>query len=427
MNTGARAIAIVGGGVTGWLLGAALVRRGIECDIYDTDPSAGFSSTRNQGWLHSGAFYVAIQDDPKVAIACRAGSRWFRQFAPEAVRTAVPAYYLFEDPNERQRVMHDCQQLGIFAQSLTDVEFNALANHEPMLQGQMAPLYALEVHDYPLDTATVLTKLSGMACDAGLRYRQIVDWSTLQISWQRPWWEILDGAQHAHSYDAVVLACGPNIPSMLDALLPTHGYNFLITKIPVLAVHDALSTSLLAIPNAVGAPQLVPFEGQNGTRGVTICLYRKDIPTNDPNDDTLPHTHGRDHANALGDMYRGVLPITRGNQPQAHFYICHKLSLRPSPGSSLSRTHILLSLSPDRQAPNNLFALYPGKFTATPVAVNACLREIGALLRFSRRVANALTASGGARPAIAAQAYYPGTQHQTVRLTVNSWNRLLIS
>ncbi len=91
MSTGTPCVAIIGGGISGWLVAYFLAEQGITSTVYDMDPCSGYSSTRNQGWLHGGAFYIALDDDPGVAEACRDGSNWFQQFIGGAIGKAARA------------------------------------------------------------------------------------------------------------------------------------------------------------------------------------------------------------------------------------------------------------------------------------------------------------------------------------------------
>ena len=52
-------MAIMGSGAAGLWLAHELTRRGYSVAVLDRQPFCGFASTRNQGWLQSGALYAA--------------------------------------------------------------------------------------------------------------------------------------------------------------------------------------------------------------------------------------------------------------------------------------------------------------------------------------------------------------------------------
>lgn len=88
-------VLIIGGGCAGWLVALKLVQRGISCMIVDTNPGCAYASTRNQGWLHSGAYY-AIHDDIVVAQACGSGYHYIEHFYPDTIHEQTRCYFLFK-------------------------------------------------------------------------------------------------------------------------------------------------------------------------------------------------------------------------------------------------------------------------------------------------------------------------------------------
>src|SRR5712692_185855 len=53
-------VCILGGGVGGLWLQLELSNRGFHTIVVDHKHLGAFASTRNQGWLHSGAFYMVL-------------------------------------------------------------------------------------------------------------------------------------------------------------------------------------------------------------------------------------------------------------------------------------------------------------------------------------------------------------------------------
>lgn len=383
MSAGTPCVAIIGGGISGWLVAYFLAEQGITSTVYDTDPCSGYSSTRNQGWLHSGAFYVALEDDPGVAEACRDGSNWFQQFIGGATGKGVPGYYIFEDIQERDRVVRVCNSLGIFAQP---ANFAALLQAEPILDSPLQPATcAAVVNDHSIDTGLILRRLVDDACHTGARFNRVVRWDQLQIDWQQTHWDVGYQGSTMDSFDAVVLACGPYIPELLRTVVPngpTHAASLQVKvdKIPVLVLRDsALAQSLIAIPKQLGAPQVVPFNNALG-RGVTICLHRRDVSASSANDHAFPPYYEDDFLQGLTRWLGGLARVIGAQQISAHSYTCHKLGL-VLPGGNVTRTGVLQPLAPDGQTTDkSLFVIYPGKFSAAPVIARECANQIKQLL-----------------------------------------------
>lgn len=376
-------VAIIGGGITGWLVAYFLAREGVAPTVYDSDPCASYSSTRNQGWLHSGAFYVALEDDRAVAEACRDGSDWFERFIGGVIGNSVPSYYIFEDDKELNRVVNTCNSLGIFAQP---ADFSALLRAEPILDSPLQPATcAAVVNDRPIDTGIVLQKLVDDACQAGAQFNRVSKWNQLQIVWQRTHWDVGYQGSTMDAFDAVVLACGPFIPELLGTVVPngsTHASSLpvRVDKIPVLVLRDpTLAQSLIAIPKQLGAPQVVPFDNTLG-RGVTICLHRRDVSANSANDQTFPPLYEDDFLQGLARWLGGLAGVIGTQQISAHFYTCHKLGV-VLPGGNVTRAGVLQPLAPDSQtSEKSLFVIYPGKFSAAPVIARDCANQIEQLL-----------------------------------------------
>ena len=61
MKTKRQDVVVIGSGCAGAWLVHELSYRGFSCALVDTVPFAAYTSTRNQGWLQSGAFYLSIE------------------------------------------------------------------------------------------------------------------------------------------------------------------------------------------------------------------------------------------------------------------------------------------------------------------------------------------------------------------------------
>src|SRR5262245_18370680 len=90
---------IIGGGCAGLFTAREIVKRDYSCAVFDRSPYSQFSSTRNQGWLQSGALYAIVKQFD-VAEECAAACRIIKELYPEAIRDEVHAYFLFDEETD---------------------------------------------------------------------------------------------------------------------------------------------------------------------------------------------------------------------------------------------------------------------------------------------------------------------------------------
>lgn len=83
MTTTARRIVIVGGGVAGLSAAVRLAQAGLPVTLLEANQLGFEASTRNQGWLHSGAWFA--RDDARLARLCHDSLQQTAAFAPEAI------------------------------------------------------------------------------------------------------------------------------------------------------------------------------------------------------------------------------------------------------------------------------------------------------------------------------------------------------
>lgn len=348
--------------------------------IIDTAPFASRASTRNQGWLHTGAFYLSVdKPDQQLAQDCLAGYNTISSQFPSAVRSDVPCYFLFESAEERDESFHLCQESHICARRIC-LDASDLELREPIITG--TPLrFALEVRDHPVDTVRILSSLSRICCASGVTVCTTPSMDSISPVWLGDRWRILCDQTPVVECEAIVLACGVYIPDVLAKVLPEEIPAFRRTKIGVLVLKGAVASSILATPRMFSGPNLVPFSDRSEV-GATVTLMRTDTPIAASADYAISSGSLEQHAEYLSDLYCGITTLIgekRNTEAAitAHFYVCQKLDL-PIAGQedTSNRHHILQSYAPQAGASESIIAFYPGKFTTAPLAASECADRV---------------------------------------------------
>lgn len=95
--TTSRRIVIVGGGIAGLATALRLSQAGFSVTLFESSELGSDASTRNQGWLHSGALFA--RDEPAYARACSAALDQTLRFCPECLEPGASSMaYLFSQP-----------------------------------------------------------------------------------------------------------------------------------------------------------------------------------------------------------------------------------------------------------------------------------------------------------------------------------------
>jgi FAD dependent oxidoreductase len=377
--------------------------------IVDTNPVCAYASTRNQGWLHSGAFY-AIHGDIVVAQACRSGYHYIEHFYPDTIHEQTRCYFLFKSQRERQDAIKRCNTANIPA---FPVDIRSVQEREPILRGSRFT-YPLEVLDRPIDSSQLLQQVAREACTNGARFHKVASLDSIKPTWNtsNEHWQIATDGGLEIECKVIVVACGTYIPAMLGRMISGQVPNFTIMKVPVLVLHGEVAHSMLITPKEWQGPNLVPFYGIEGG-GATVSLMGIDEIIADHRDARIPDDCTKRHAASLSDAYVGMKTIiSQGVSITAHFYTCQKLFLHDESTTNYSsRTYILLAHAPQLGAPESIYTLYPGKFTVAPVASQQCVERIVRYLGASRasRVPRRLDAF-----TIARQPYFDPSEYKLV-------------
>lgn len=373
MSKDADSIAIIGAGIMGWSAAAELVRRGILPKIIDTVPPGGYASTGNQGWMQSGALYLA-KSRPDVATAkyCRAGYHYMMGRNTALIHHEISCFFLFYHQEQCQSVIERCLGQDIPARAIPITEIS-----EPLLQ-RSDLRYAAVMPDHPFDNALLLQSFARQACDGGAQFYPATSLETIEVKKHGDGLLISLGGDQQIECKGLILACGAMIPAFLERLYPGQEKMFSLTKSPVLVLRSdiTLARSMLIPPRELDGPNLVPFQVDGGN-GVTVCIPSTDQPITDYHDRTQDHEHLRAFASSLSNFYTGITSLAAEHTILAHIYCCQKLHLRADLDQNMSsRRTIFSSYALEPGAPKNIYIVSPGKATAAPILAEECARQL---------------------------------------------------
>ena len=394
-------VILIGAGCAGLFAGLQMAQRGMACTILDTNRPGAFASTRNQGWLQQGGWY-AVGNDLTTARACRDGYRWIRSHYPDFIRSDILSYFLMYKEEELEQCLERCSQEDIVARP---VSINEVKKREAILKE--SPLkYAVQTADIPVDTSRLLQAVIDEACQKGVRFQPVRSLEAIRPIWDGKMWHVfLDQGQEIQAR-SVVLTCGVYIPEMLKRFIPDATAHFMRTKIPVMVLRGEVASSMLLTLHAPLGPNLVPFNGRDGN-GVSVCISHTDQEIVDYRDTGLSNDALAQYQASFAEFYGGSLTrmIEQGSI-QGHVYVCQKLHLYDDLVTNpFSRTALCLPYAPEPGGTNNLFAFYPGKFTAAPITATACVEEVERCLG-DQRVCSGQSEGIASVPTIARQRYY---------------------
>lgn len=367
-------VAIIGSGCAGLFLALSLSRdEERTCAVIDEVPYGRYSSTKNQGWIHSGALYAA-KGQESVALECvEAYGRVMTEYG-YAIHDRR-AFYGFHD-DEFETVIRRLDRLPIryeLVDRSTAPDFLVATSKLPNL---------IEIGDRPFDTS----KLLKMVLDKlqATRRAAIMTVTPASLTFQRidDHWVISSGSEALRAR-ALVLASGALIPDLGAKISASFAGELVVQKIEVLTIRASLTESLYATPRSEATPNVCPYEV--GThRGVTVCLTGDDKAAPGGAGDFTPREGARERfADSLTEYTQGVLQQLKGLAAHAAIYCCQKVQRKESLRTD-DRSEIVIDFGP-YGAPM-CYALYPGKFTTSPIV--------------ARRVAHSLASALDSLPAI---------------------------
>jgi glycine/D-amino acid oxidase-like deaminating enzyme len=198
--TTSRRIVIVGGGIAGLAVAMRLSQAGFPVALFESSELGSAASTRNQGWLHSGAFFAV--DAPGYARTCYTALEQTLRFCPDCLEPNVlPMAYLFVRPETLVKSWTD-------AWSAAGIPWQPLGIDEAC--GELPGLdrsrvqHAFQLPDRAIRQDVLLTHLAAAAQNAGVEIRTNTPAKCLPIENDR--------------VAGVVTAAGEEVPAQLVIL-----------------------------------------------------------------------------------------------------------------------------------------------------------------------------------------------------------------
>lgn len=379
-------VAIIGGGATAlWLARELALQHGYRTLVIAENPLAEYASTRNQGWLHSGAYYLTdLHYSPAEALQCHEGEGIIRAFiqsknAPQLVMQREGCYFLFpHDLTDGKRSVERaaafeaaCAASGVPAKQVSAQD---VVGQEPLLHRSTVAGAIVRTEDGVVNTTGVLELVRDDARRAGAQFLPVRSLRRVGLEHESGGWVVRTPSTTVKCA-CVVIAAGTLIPWLWEAWRLGEARRFRISTLALLALNAPVSTAIL-VPVSNWAPVVVPFQG-DFHRGSLICLQgkyrRREI--RDVSQSLSPAS-----VHDLEDELAISYPSIRRECPEAgipgYVYAGLGLTLR----NQLHIGNILVSHARELERLPGIFTSYAFKFTTAPVAAVAASNEISAYI-----------------------------------------------
>jgi len=247
---------IVGGGIAGLSAAVRLAQAGLPVTLLEASQLGGAASTRNQGWLHSGAVYAV--EAPDYARLCQASFHQTLTFCPECVEPQTEAMaFLFSRPETLVGSWkHAWEAAGIGYRELPlDRVFGSL----PALDRRRIQ-HAFELPDRAIRLDILLEHLAASARNAGAEIRAATPVKSLRRVDDRIA-GVVTGTGEEIAAQFVVLAGGASgFPLSGEFLEPhagsQHEAEMVALKTHLVSVRPEIGRLPFCIPDADGLNQI---------------------------------------------------------------------------------------------------------------------------------------------------------------------------
>lgn len=163
----AERVVIVGGGISGLSIAARLAQAGLPVTLFEASRFGSAASTRNQGWLHSGAWFAP--QHPELARMCHESLRQTLRFCPNCVEPEHEGM-LFLASQPETVVSHWTQAWTNAGIPYEEVPLSKVWHDLPdIAQGEVRQAFLLP--DRAIRTEVLLCELAGAARNAGAEIR----------------------------------------------------------------------------------------------------------------------------------------------------------------------------------------------------------------------------------------------------------------
>jgi glycine/D-amino acid oxidase-like deaminating enzyme len=356
-------VIIVGAGAAGLWTARRLTGAGARVLILHAPNRDGYSSTRNQGWLHSGALYAVFRA-PGVTRECIAGSRMVLDFAerhdPSLIADAEFCY-LFGSADQAEAAAAACREAGIGARP---------CGSRPQLQGLLGrPAWPVTVPDRAVDASRLLRALAGQAIAGGACAAAVPSLACAALRHAGGAWQVTAGGLRA-SAPSVVIAAGTLTPSLLASAAAANGFEaateFEVTQTTVLGIPGLILPAVVCIG---GGPHLIPHRTAEAC-GATLCVPYDNQPGRPESVHCPPDAAARSRVlGCVREHAPGLAAIVESRR--TFWYSCQKLIPAGAASRPDWRHNVLAEAAP------GLWAAYAGKFTTAPVLADRALQLIG--------------------------------------------------
>jgi glycine/D-amino acid oxidase-like deaminating enzyme len=359
-------VVIIGAGAAGLWTANLLVAAGARVLVVHAPHAEGYSSTRNQGWLHSGALYAVFRA-PGVTRECIAGSRLILDFAERHDRSLIAGAefcYVLGSSQQAEAAAAACREAGIDARP---------GAARPQVQRLFArPAWTVTVPDRAVDTARLLRAVASQAVRGGARAAAVQSLLRLRLRRAGDAWHVTAGGLSA-SAPLVVIAAGTLTPSLLAAAAAANGFQadmaFEVTQTTVLAIPGLILPAVVCIG---GGPHLIPHRTAEAC-GATLCVPFDNQPARPEPAHCPPDSAARGRVLGCVREHAPGLAAMLGSR-RTFWYSCQKLIPAGAAGRPDWRHSVLAEAAP------GLWAAYAGKFTTAPVLAHRAAQVLGSVL-----------------------------------------------
>ncbi len=354
----ANRIVIVGGGVAGLSIAVRLAQSGLPVTVLEASKLGHEASTRNQGWLYSGAWFATERVD--LARMCYESYGHTMKFCPEALEpNCGPMVYLAEkESTDVERWMAAWQEAGIPFTPLAGAE---LFQRFPHLAIACAA-EAFELPDRSIRMPFLLKRLAQAAEGAGAEIR--TEAPVTKLLQADGVVEGVEIARHESLYARIVILAGNALGSFLfpsfgeEAPPGTQpGVSLIAQKSHLIAVRPEISRHPLCVLDAGGFNH-VPHPP------VSVFGSNRWIPVADPENERAD----QDEIDRIWVQVRRLFPdVTRHNHQAVEWAGTTVQAMHADqiePGKAPMPT--VVDHSAETPALLNLLSVFPGRASLWP-------------------------------------------------------------